>query len=60
MISEEYIIENHCKELCPFYEETLECNSSKRCPYYKLLFKENEENKEFWLVDKKKKFNRTE
>ena len=53
MITEEYIIENHCKELCPFYEETLECNSSRKCPYYGLL-KKNNIDKTFWLVDKKR------
>jgi hypothetical protein len=53
MITEEYIIENHCKELCPFYEKTLDCNSSRKCPYYGLL-KKNNIDKTFWLVDKKR------
>ena len=53
MMSESYIIEVFCKIKCPFYEETLECNSCDLCPFRNSLKVETGGNKIFHLVTNK-------
>ena len=52
-MSESYIIEVFCKIKCPFYEETLECNSCDLCPFRNSLKVETGGNKIFHLVTNK-------
>ena len=53
MISESYITEVFCKIKCPFYEETLGCNSYDLCPFRNSLKVETSGNKVFHLVTDK-------
>lgn len=53
MISESYITEVFCKIKCPFYEETLGCNSYDLCPFRNSLKAETSGNKVFHLVTDK-------
>lgn len=53
MMSESYIIEVFCKIKCPFYEETLKCNSYDLCPFKNSLIVGTENNKMFHLVTDK-------
>lgn len=53
MMSESYIIEVFCKIKCPFYEETLGCNSYDLCPFKNSLKVETGNNKMFHLVTDK-------